>query len=76
MKCNNISECHDPQVINEDNSAIYVYCPQCSKSERIGKDLKGSPELRLYGEWFKRDLLQHGVPLYYKYAGAKGMRIV
>lgn len=74
--CNNFSECHDPIIIGDDNSAIRVYCKECGAQERIGKDIKGSPEHRLYGEWFRRDILQHGPPLFYKYAGAKGMRIV
>lgn len=76
MRCDNFQICHDPIVIGEDNSAILVYCTQCFHTERIGKDIKGNPEHRLYGEWFKRDVLQPDYPLYYKYAGASGMRII
>lgn len=76
MKCDNKSQTHNPEVIGEDNSAILVYCNQCGKQQRIGKDTKGSPENRLYSEWFKRDLLQPDVPLFYKYAGVKGMNVV
>jgi len=76
MICNNYSSCHNAEVLNEDNSAILVYCTHCGAQERIGKDIKGTPELRLYSEWFKKDVLQPDAPLYYRYAGAKGMRIV
>lgn len=76
MICDNKADCHNPEVLSEDNSAIYIQCKQCNKSKRIGKDIKGNPEHRLYGEWFKRDILQPDVPLFYKYAGAKGMRVV
>lgn len=76
MNCDNFSTCHDAIVIGEDNSAIYVHCTQCFKTERIGKDTKGSPEHRAYSEWFKKDFVQPDHPLYYKYAGRKGMRII
>ena len=74
--CNNVSECHDSIIIGEDNSAIRVYCSQCGQQERVGKDKNGNPELRLYSEWFKRDVLQPDTPLYGKYAGAGQMRVV
>lgn len=76
MICDNISICHDPKIIAEDQAAIRVFCTQCGHEERIGKDRKGNPEHRLFGEWFKRDILQPGPPLYYKYGGAKGMRVI
>ena len=76
MKCDNESICHDSQIIGEDNNAILVYCSQCGQQERLGKDIKGSPENRVYTQWFKKDTLQPDFPLYYKYAGAKGMRVV
>lgn len=76
MLCNNYSECHKPEVLSEDNCAIWVYCPNCGQSERIGKDKKGSPEHRLYSQWYQRDILQRGEPLYYKYQGAKRMNVV
>ena len=76
MKCDNTQICHSPEVINEDNNAILVYCSQCGQQERIGKDIKGNPEHRLFSEWFKKDTLQPDYPLYYKYAGAKGMRVI
>ena len=76
MRCDNESVCHSTEVINEDDNAILVYCSQCGEQERIGKDIKGNPEARAYNEWFKRDVLQPDYPLYYRYAGAKNMRIV
>ncbi len=76
MRCNNIAECHDGEVIVEDNNAIRVYCKNCGTQERIGKDVKGNPEHRAYGDFFKRDFVQPDHPLYYRYAGSKGMRVV
>ena len=76
IKCDNEAICHDTQVINEDNNAILVYCSQCGQQERIGKDLNGNPESRLYSEWYKRDVLQPDFPLFYKYAGARQMRVI
>ena len=76
MTCNNYSSCHDGEVLNEDNNAIWVYCKNCFHGERIGKDIKGNPEHRAYGEFFKKDFVQPDHPLYYKYAGAKGMNVV
>ncbi len=74
--CDNYSSTHKPEIIAEDNSAIWVMCTQCSAQTRIGKDIKGSPEHRAYSEWFKRDYLQPGSILYYKYHGAKSMNVV
>jgi hypothetical protein len=74
--CDNFASCHNPTVLNEDNNAIYAYCKDCGAQERIGKDKSGEPEHRAYSEFFKRDVLQPPAPLYYRYAGAKEMRIV
>jgi len=76
MTCDNLSSTHNPEVLNEDNSAIWIHCKDCGYSQRIGKDKNGEPEHRLYGEWYKRDLLQPGPPLYYKYHGAKEMNVL
>lgn len=76
MTCDNIANCHNVIIISEDNNAILVYCKDCGAQERIGKDIKGNPENRAYSEFFKRELVQPDYPLYYKYAGAKGMRMV
>lgn len=76
MTCDNKSQTHNPEVIGEDLNAILVFCPQCNKQARIGKDTQGNPEHRLYGEWFKRDVLQPDTPLWSKYAGAKFMNVV
>lgn len=76
MKCDNYSSCHNASVIAEDSSAIWVLCTECNAQERIGKDMKGNPEHRAVSEFMKRDFLQPGSMLYYKYAGAKGMNVV
>lgn len=75
MICDNVQNTHNPQVLNEDNNAIWVLCTECGAQERIGKDKNGNPEQRAYSEFFKRELLQPGPPLYYKYTGAKEMRV-
>lgn len=74
--CDNTKSCHEPVIIAEDNSAIFVGCKECFVQERIGKDVKGNPEHRAYGDFFKRELLQPDHPLYYKYAGAGSIRVV
>jgi hypothetical protein len=76
IACNNLANCHDPEIISEDNSAIRVYCKECGAQERIGKNINGDPEHRLYGNWYKRDVVQPDHPLYYKYAGKEGMRLI
>lgn len=76
MTCDNYSATHNPEVLAEDNSAILVWCKECGVEERIGKDRNGNPEHRAYGEFYKRDFVQPDHPLYYKYAGKKGMNIV
>lgn len=74
--CDNFSNCHNPVLLNEDNTAIYVACMECGAEERIGKDIKGNPEFRAYSEFFKREILQPGAPLYYKYQRAKEMNVL
>lgn len=76
MRCDNLASCHNSQIIGEDNNAVLIYCNECGEQQRIGKDLKGNPEHRLFSEWYKRDVVQPDHPLYYKYAGAKGLRII
>lgn len=75
-KCDNFSQCHDAVIIGEDVSAILVFCKNCRAMERIGKDINGNPEHRAYSNWFKRDFIQADHPLYYRYQGAKHMKIV
>ena len=76
MRCDNIANCHNAEIIADDNCAIRTYCNWCGTEERIGRNKNGDPEHRLYGEWYKKDFVQPDHPLYYKYAGAKGMRVV
>lgn len=73
--CDNFQSCHNPEVLNEDESAILVSCKDCGAEERIGKDKNGNPEHRAYGEFFMREVLQEGPPLYYRYY-SKGMNII
>lgn len=69
--CDNINQCHDNVVINETTDGIRTYCKLCGKINvlRIGTD--GRYNNREYSEIFKRDLLQPGENLYYKYHSDK-----
>lgn len=67
MICNNISNCH--MLINiDDSEALRVICTECKKQFVIRKDpYSGAPEKRQYARIFKRDILQGGDNLLYKY---------
>lgn len=65
--CDNWSMTHEPEILSEDGNALLVICKRCSQMTRIGKDVKGQPEHRLFSEWFKKDALQPDFPLFYKY---------
>lgn len=71
IPCDNHSRCHSPIITGEDNCAVRTTCTTCHQSVRIGKDKNGEPEHRLYGEWFKKDVLQPGPPLFYKYNSSR-----
>lgn len=66
FECDNISNCHDPITIGEDNNAIRVFCRQCKHQYVIRKDWRGVAENRQYSEIFKRDVLQGNDNLFYK----------
>lgn len=66
--CDNRSCCHTPCQIAEDNNAMRIICTTCKKQIVIRKDpYKGVPEKRQYAEVFKKDILQGGDNLFYKY---------
>ena len=65
MKCNNISNCHDPVTIS-DGDALRVICKQCHHQYIIRKSPNGAPEIKQYAKIFKRDILQPKDPLFYK----------
>jgi hypothetical protein len=65
--CNNISDCHNPYVINEDANALRWICNNCKQIGIIRKDWRGVPENREYSRVFKRDVLQGNDNLLYKY---------
>lgn len=67
MECNNISYCHDPIIIGEDQSATRVICVQCKHQYVIHKDWRGVPENRQYSKIYKKDILQGNDNLFYKY---------
>ena len=66
--CDNIKCCHSPCQIAEDNNAMRIICTTCKKQIVIRKNpYKGAPENRAYSKVFKKDLLQGGDNLLYKY---------
>lgn len=68
MICNNISSCHEPVHIGEDQNALRVLCTHCKTQFVIRKDpFKGVPEKRQYIEIFRKESLQGGQNLFYKY---------
>lgn len=68
LKCNNISQCHDLTVIIDGDTAQRVICKLCKAVMVIRKDpFKEVPEKRQYAKIFKRDILQGGDNLFYKY---------
>lgn len=66
--CDNLSACHRPETVAEDDNALRVVCKDCKAQQVIRKDsVKGVPEKRSYARFFKRDILQGGDNLFYKY---------
>lgn len=69
--CDNINQSHDNVTINETPDGIRTYCKLCGKVNVIRFDTNGRCDNREYSEIFKRDLLQPGENLYYKYNQSK-----
>jgi hypothetical protein len=68
MICDNTSNCHDPETIGEDSSALRVHCKNCHATIVIRKDPNtGAPEKKQYAEVFKRWILQGSDKLFYRY---------
>jgi len=65
--CDNVSYCHDPIVVGEDDRVVRVYCKQCHEIIPIYKDWRGVVNNKQYSEVFRRDILQGNNPLFYKY---------
>jgi hypothetical protein len=65
--CDNIRACHNCDIIAEDMNAARVICKECKEQYVIRKDYRGVPLNRQYAEIFKRDILQGGDNLLYKY---------
>jgi len=64
----NVSSCHIPITIDEDNSVLRVICSECKHQYFIRKDPnKKVPEIRQYVEIFRKDALQGNDNLFYKY---------
>lgn len=66
-ECDNISACHSPITLNEDNNAIRVLCTTCKNSYIIRKDWRGVSLNREYSKIFKKEILQPNSNLFYKY---------
>lgn len=67
MECDNISSCHSPVTVAEDQNAMRVYCRECKNQYVIRKDWRGVPENRQYSEIFRKEILQGHQDLFYKY---------
>lgn len=66
--CNNKSACHTPETVAEDQNALRVLCTTCKMVKTLRKDpIKNVPEKRSYARFFKKDILQGGDNLFYKY---------
>lgn len=65
-ECDNITNCHDPETIADDQDAMRVICKQCRHQYVIRKDWRGVPENRQYSKIFKRDVIQGHENLFYK----------
>lgn len=67
MHCNNISQCHDVQVIYDSNEAMVAVCKICWEQRVFRKDPDGRMDNIAYAAFFKKELLQPWTNLYYKY---------
>lgn len=65
--CDNINESHDNIVINETPDGIRTFCKICKEINTVRFDKEGRYNNKEYSKIFKRDLLQPGENLYYKY---------
>lgn len=65
--CDNISALHWPEILGDTDGAIVAHCKLCHEIAIFRTDREGRPENRRYSQWFKRDIIQPGHPLYYKY---------
>jgi len=75
MKCDNVNEAHNLKIINETPDGVRVICKICKEINIIRFDANGRCDNREYSKIFKRDLLQPGENLWYKYK-PQGMSIV
>lgn len=66
-ECDNISKCHNPITIGEDDNALRVLCSECKNQYIIRKDWRGVPDNKQYSEIFRRETLQGHQDLFYKY---------
>ena len=65
--CDNIRAAHNLLLISEDESASRYICTECKEQYVVRKDYRGVPLNREYIKLFKRDVLQGGDNLLYKY---------
>lgn len=68
-ECDNISRVHVPVICGENGDAFRIYCRQCRNMWRVGKDHRGAPEKKLWGDLFFEDAVQPPHPLFYKLHG-------
>lgn len=70
-KCDNKNKCHNNQIINKQEDGIRIICKDCKEINIIRIGLDGRMNNRKYAKVFKKDILQPGENLYYKYNSHK-----
>lgn len=69
--CDNINSCHDNKLINETKDGVRFICKECKEISVFRIGLDGRMDNRAYAKVFKRDSVQPGSNLYYKYNEGK-----
>ena len=69
--CDNKNSVHENIIINQNEDGLRTYCKQCKQINILRCEKNGRFSNRQYSQVFKRDLLQEGENLYYKYNSHK-----
>lgn len=65
-ECDNVSNTHDMDIVNEDTQALRCICKECKNQYVVKKDWRGVPDNVEYTKLFKRLILQRSDNLFYK----------
>ena len=66
-RCDGISALHWPEILGDNDGAVVAHCKLCHEVKVFRQDKEGRMCNWEYSKWFKRDIIQMGHPLYYKY---------